>query len=57
MPAWEMGAKAVLGLKKGATAAAASKAWTLSADGDELMDDNELLTKEDAIRPAVAGAH
>ncbi|KAG1664370.1 hypothetical protein FOA52_004703 [Chlamydomonas sp. UWO 241] len=52
-PAFELGAKA--GLKKKATPASApsAAAWRVAAgDGDELVDDEELLAEDDK-RPAV----
>eukprot|EP00798_Chlamydomonas_sp_ICE-L_P032179 gene32179-16717_t len=54
-PAWDLGSKSALPLKK-KTSAAAPKAWTLDGDGDELMDDEELLTEEDRVKPTVAAA-
>lgn len=61
-PAWEVGAKAALSLKRSAQAPsqqaaapapAAASAWKISAgDEDELLDDDQLLTEEDRARPA-----
>jgi hypothetical protein len=56
-PAFELGAKA--GLRKkakpAAPAAPAAAAWQVAGDGDELMDDEDLLTEEDK-RPAAKPA-
>lgn len=50
-PAWETGARAAITLKP---KAAAAKTWTLDADDDELVEEDELLTEEDLARPAPA---
>ena len=42
-----------------AASVAVAKAWMLDVDGDggeELLDDEDLLTEEDRARPAVPGA-
>jgi hypothetical protein len=63
-PAWEVGAKAALSLKRPAQASTqqaaappaappAASAWKISGgDEDELLDDEQLLTEEDRARPA-----
>ncbi|MEW5307515.1 MAG: hypothetical protein WDW36_009904 [Sanguina aurantia] len=69
-PAWVMGAKAALGLRRpaaatpaAAAAAAAApvvKLWSVAAGSDDddgdMMDDEDLLTEEDKKRPTVPSA-
>lgn len=63
-PAWVMGAKAALGLRRPATATPAAavvaaapvvKLWSVAAGSDDddgdMMDDEDLLTEEDKKRP------
>jgi anamorsin len=54
-PKWETGAKAAITLKPKAAAAAPAATWTLDADEDEeLVDEDDLLTAEDLARPIPA---
>ena len=65
-PAWQTGSKAAITLKSKAnatgpknTAAAVQlkKTWNVGADdGEELIDEDELLTEEDRLRPTAPGS-
>ena len=52
-PKYETGAKASVSLKSKQQPKQSS--WTLAAEDDELLDDNDLLTEEDKQRPVVQG--
>lgn len=56
-PAWETGARAAISLRKKPAAVQAAPAWKLSVDDedDDIIDDEQLLTAEDLVRPAPAG--
>ncbi|KAL6777983.1 hypothetical protein ACKKBG_A16465 [Auxenochlorella protothecoides x Auxenochlorella symbiontica] len=57
-PAWETGARAAISLRKKPAAVQAAPAWKLSVDDedDDIIDDEQLLTAEDLVRPAPAAA-